>query len=275
MRSAQLLVLLLAVACSTQEKARGGVADPTGHPRLGGREPGAPPAPLAAGGGRRDRRHRAAGHAGEGAARPLALLRPAPLGRRHGLLRLLPRAVGGLQRADSPVSTGVGGKKGTRKAPPVLNAAFPIYPVWFWDGRAHVARRAGQGADGEPGRDGDDPRRDRVGHPGHPGLPALLRRGLRRRAHRRGPRRRGHRRLRGHAPLRQLRLRPLGRRRPGALDEKQKQGFRLFFGKARLQPVPPRPQPHRLPLPQPGRRLAPAAPGPTPPRASPTRAAPR
>ncbi len=35
-----------------------------------------------------------------------------------------------------PVSTGVGGQKGNRKAPPVLNAAFPIYPVWFWDGRA-------------------------------------------------------------------------------------------------------------------------------------------
>ncbi len=35
-----------------------------------------------------------------------------------------------------PVSTGVRGQKGTRKAPPVLNAAFPIYPVWFWDGRA-------------------------------------------------------------------------------------------------------------------------------------------
>jgi cytochrome c peroxidase len=37
---------------------------------------------------------------------------------------------------NDPVSTGVGGKKGTRKAPPVLNAAFPIYPVRFWDGRA-------------------------------------------------------------------------------------------------------------------------------------------
>jgi cytochrome c peroxidase len=35
-----------------------------------------------------------------------------------------------------PVSTGVKGQKGSRKAPPVLNAAFPIYPVWFWDGRA-------------------------------------------------------------------------------------------------------------------------------------------
>jgi cytochrome c peroxidase len=35
-----------------------------------------------------------------------------------------------------PVSTGVKGQKGNRKAPPVLNAAFPVYPVWFWDGRA-------------------------------------------------------------------------------------------------------------------------------------------
>ena len=35
-----------------------------------------------------------------------------------------------------PVSTGVGGQKGNRKAQPVLNTAFPIYPVWFWDGRA-------------------------------------------------------------------------------------------------------------------------------------------
>ena len=33
-------------------------------------------------------------------------------------------------------STGVGGQRGTRKAPPILNAAWPIYPVWFWDGRA-------------------------------------------------------------------------------------------------------------------------------------------
>ncbi|HVP66408.1 MAG TPA: cytochrome c peroxidase [Anaeromyxobacteraceae bacterium] len=35
-----------------------------------------------------------------------------------------------------PVSTGVHGKRGTRKAPPILNVAFPVYPVFFWDGRA-------------------------------------------------------------------------------------------------------------------------------------------
>jgi len=35
-----------------------------------------------------------------------------------------------------PVSTGIRGQKGTRKAPPILNAAFPLQPGWFWDGRA-------------------------------------------------------------------------------------------------------------------------------------------
>lgn len=34
------------------------------------------------------------------------------------------------------VSTGVGGKKGGRKAPPVLNLAWTVYPHFFWDGRA-------------------------------------------------------------------------------------------------------------------------------------------
>ncbi|MBK9517719.1 MAG: cytochrome-c peroxidase [Anaeromyxobacter sp.] len=36
----------------------------------------------------------------------------------------------------TPHSTGVGGKEGGRKAPPILNAAFPVYPAYFWDGRA-------------------------------------------------------------------------------------------------------------------------------------------
>ncbi len=35
-----------------------------------------------------------------------------------------------------PVSTGIRGQKGSRKAPPILNAAWPVYPVFFWDGRA-------------------------------------------------------------------------------------------------------------------------------------------
>lgn len=36
----------------------------------------------------------------------------------------------------APVSTGVDGKKGGRKAPPVLNMAFNIEQSQFWDGRA-------------------------------------------------------------------------------------------------------------------------------------------
>jgi cytochrome c peroxidase len=35
-----------------------------------------------------------------------------------------------------PHSTGIAGKEGTRKAPPLVNVAFPLYDAWFWDGRA-------------------------------------------------------------------------------------------------------------------------------------------
>jgi cytochrome c peroxidase len=35
-----------------------------------------------------------------------------------------------------PHSTGIGGRQGKRKAPPIVNAAWPVYPVFFWDGRA-------------------------------------------------------------------------------------------------------------------------------------------
>lgn len=33
-------------------------------------------------------------------------------------------------------STGVGGRQGTRKAPPIVNAGFPVTALYFWDGRA-------------------------------------------------------------------------------------------------------------------------------------------
>jgi len=36
----------------------------------------------------------------------------------------------------TPVSTGIHGQKGNRKAPPVINLAWTIYPHFFWDGRA-------------------------------------------------------------------------------------------------------------------------------------------
>lgn len=37
---------------------------------------------------------------------------------------------------QEPVSTGIRGQLGRRKAPPILNAAFAVKPRWFWDGRA-------------------------------------------------------------------------------------------------------------------------------------------
>jgi cytochrome c peroxidase len=36
----------------------------------------------------------------------------------------------------TPVSTGIRGQKGNRKAPPSVNLAWTIYPHFFWDGRA-------------------------------------------------------------------------------------------------------------------------------------------
>ena len=36
----------------------------------------------------------------------------------------------------TPVSTGIKGQKGGRKAPTFLNGAWPFFPVYFWDGRA-------------------------------------------------------------------------------------------------------------------------------------------
>ncbi len=43
------------------------------------------------------------------------------------------------------VSTGVGGKKGTRKAPTIINLAWPLYPHYFWDGRANTMEQQAVG----------------------------------------------------------------------------------------------------------------------------------
>jgi cytochrome c peroxidase len=42
-------------------------------------------------------------------------------------------------------STGIGGRQGTRKAPPILNAAFPLFDVYFWDGRARSLAEQAKG----------------------------------------------------------------------------------------------------------------------------------
>jgi len=43
------------------------------------------------------------------------------------------------------VSTGIRGQQGTRKAPPIVNAAWPVYPAFFWDGRARSLAEQAKG----------------------------------------------------------------------------------------------------------------------------------
>ncbi|HZZ84793.1 MAG TPA: cytochrome c peroxidase [Anaeromyxobacteraceae bacterium] len=45
----------------------------------------------------------------------------------------------------TPHSTGIRGKTGTRKSPSFVNGAFPIYPAWFWDGRASSLQEQAKG----------------------------------------------------------------------------------------------------------------------------------
>jgi cytochrome c peroxidase len=44
-----------------------------------------------------------------------------------------------------PTSKGMRGQVGARKAPPIVNAAFPIEPVYFWDGRASTLAEQAKG----------------------------------------------------------------------------------------------------------------------------------
>jgi cytochrome c peroxidase len=42
-------------------------------------------------------------------------------------------------------SRGIGGQEGTRKAPPIVNAAFSVFPAYFWDGRASSLQEQAKG----------------------------------------------------------------------------------------------------------------------------------
>lgn len=44
-----------------------------------------------------------------------------------------------------PTSKGINGQVGARKAPPIVNAAFPIQPFYFWDGRAGTLKEQAKG----------------------------------------------------------------------------------------------------------------------------------
>jgi cytochrome c peroxidase len=50
----------------------------------------------------------------------------------------------------TPHSTGIRRQEGTRKAPPLVNTAFPVYPVWFWDGRAGSLQEQAKGPMANP-----------------------------------------------------------------------------------------------------------------------------
>jgi cytochrome c peroxidase len=43
------------------------------------------------------------------------------------------------------VSTGIKGQKGARKSPTFLNGAWPLFPVYFWDGRAKSLQEQAKG----------------------------------------------------------------------------------------------------------------------------------
>ncbi|BDG10820.1 cytochrome-c peroxidase [Anaeromyxobacter paludicola] len=45
----------------------------------------------------------------------------------------------------TPHSTGIAGKTGTRKSPSFVNGAFPVYPRYFWDGRAASLQEQAKG----------------------------------------------------------------------------------------------------------------------------------
>jgi cytochrome c peroxidase len=130
-----------------------------------------------------------------------------------------------------PVSTGVGGQKGTRKAPPVLNAAFPIYPVWFWDGRATSLGDQAKGPMENPVEMG-------MTHAGVEGAVRSIRGYGRYFAEAFGDDRIQIDRI-AEAIAAYEATRMSGNSAydrwdagdPKALDERQRQGFRLFFGK--------------------------------------------
>jgi cytochrome c peroxidase len=48
------------------------------------------------------------------------------------------------------VSTGIRGQKGNRKAPTFVNGAWPLYPVFFWDGRAASLQEQAKGPIANP-----------------------------------------------------------------------------------------------------------------------------
>ena len=156
----------------------------------------------------------------------------------------------------TPVSTGIKGQKGGRKAPTFINKAVTLAPHFFWDGRAKLARGSGARPDRQSDRDGQHARGDDRHAVARAGLQAVLQGSLRHRRDHQGARGAGDCRLRAHARQRQLTVRPL------AVQSRAERGVgrgearpRSVLRHRRLRAVPHRQQLQRQPVSQPRRRL--------------------
>ncbi len=133
---------------------------------------------------------------------------------------------------NHPSSTGVGGKQGDRKAPPILNSAFPIYPVWFWDGRASSLPEQAKGPIVNPVEMGMTHAGVEAAVRAIPGYPRYFAEAFG------DPRIDLDRVAEAIAAYEATRLSGNSAYDrwdagdPTALDERQRQGWRLFFGKA-------------------------------------------
>ena len=112
------------------------------------------------------------------------------------------------------VSTGIGGQKGRRKAPSLVNQADALLPHFFWDGRAGSLEDQALGPIGNPIEMGMNDMPDALADEdiGNRRIQALFQSGVRHRRDHGGAHRQGDRRLRTDAHERQLRLGPLALR---------------------------------------------------------------
>jgi cytochrome c peroxidase len=109
----------------------------------------------------------------------------------------------------TPVSTGIRGQKGGRKAPTIINKAVTLAPHFFWDGRARSLEDQVLGPIANPIEMGNthEAMIDTLSRV--QGYKPYFKEAFGHRGDHQGARRAGDRRLRAHTGQRQLTLRPL------------------------------------------------------------------
>ena len=138
-----------------------------------------------------------------------------------------------------PVSEGIGGKRGARNAPTVLNAMFN--EIQFWDGRAPTLEEQAKLPIDEPDRDGHGAATTTwCKAVADPGVPGRLPEGLRRAPSTTTTWRRAIAAFERTVVLGDCAVRPLHGRRQGArCRESAQRGWALFNGKARCNTCHP------------------------------------